>query len=185
MPSIPVWTKQHTAVYAQLQTQGRYTAKRSYIQLDLQEKAPLVLEVYDWLVRHHPQVQSRPADAEYPIWVSFAGEATMLPSLGSVVLELRVPQDLITPIHIAKWGTILNYSYIPLDETDDRRHQNLLQEYSISDPQAYMSQFYPQIKREITDSWPRLFDSNILLNSNAAYGTIWEIKKEWIANAKL
>ena len=109
----------------------------------------------------------------------------MLPSPGSVVLELRIPDELITSIHIAKWGTILNYSYIPLDKTDDQRHQNLLSEYGISDTQAYMSQFYPQIKREITDSWQRLFDSTVLLNSNANYGTIWEIRKEWIANAKL
>jgi len=180
MPTTTVWTKQHTAVYAQLQTHGRYTAKRSYIQRDLQEQAPLVLEVYDWLVQHHPQAQSKPVDADYPIWVSFTGEATMLPSPGSVVLELRVPHELITPIHIAKWGTVLNYAYIPLNETDDTRHQNLLHEYGISDTQAYMSQFYPQIKREITDSWQRLFDPNILLNSNAAYGTIWEIRKEWV-----
>ena len=180
MPTTTVWTKQHTAVYEQLQTHGRYTAKRSYIQRDLQEQAPLVLEVYDWLVQHHPQAQCKPADADYPVWVSFTGEATMLPSPGSVVLELRVPHELITPIHIAKWGTVLNYAYIPLNETDDTRHQNLLHEYCISDTQAYMSQFYPQIKREITDSWQRLFDSNILLNSNATYGTIWEIRKEWI-----
>ncbi|NCB27419.1 MAG: DUF3841 domain-containing protein [Bacteroidia bacterium] len=184
MPTTTVWTKQHTAVYEQLQKHGRYTAKRSYIQRDLQEQAPLVLEVYDWLVQHHPQAQCKPADADYPVWVSFTGEATMLPSPGSVVLELRVPHERITPIHIAKWGTVLNYAYIPLSETDDTRHQNLLREYGISDTQAYMSQFYPQIKREITDSWQRLFDPNILLNSNATYGTIWEIRKEWIVTVK-
>ena len=33
---------------------GRYIARREYIRSDLQEHAGLVLEVYDWLVRHSP-----------------------------------------------------------------------------------------------------------------------------------
>ena len=45
-----------------------------------------------------------------------------------------------------------------------------------------MSQFYPQIKREIIDSWSRLFDDSIHINSDQKYGTIWEIRKEWITD---
>ena len=45
-----------------------------------------------------------------------------------------------------------------------------------------MSQFYPQIKREIIDSWDRLFDDSIKVNSDQRYGLIWEIRKEWIVS---
>lgn len=45
-----------------------------------------------------------------------------------------------------------------------------------------MSQFYPEIKREIVDSWSRLFDDSIILGSEAKYGTIWEVKGEWVTS---
>ena len=102
MKQITVWTKQHRSVLEQLEKTGRYIARREYIEIENQECAPLVLEVYDWLVQH-------------------------------------------------------------------------------SDTQAYMSRFYPQIKREIIDSWDRLFDDSVHLNSDQRYGIIWEIKKEWVS----
>jgi len=40
----------------------------------------------------------------------------------------------------------------------------------------------PEIKREIIASWDRLFDDSIEVNSNQKYGTVWEIRKEWITN---
>ena len=37
----------------------------------------------------------------------------MLPSPGAVILELTLEPDRITSVNIEKWGSILNYSYIP------------------------------------------------------------------------
>ena len=180
MNAIHVWTKQHSSVWDTLEKTGRYTARREFIRKDLHEHAGLVLEVYDWLVGHGPDRMNRPPDADYPVWVSFARETTMLPSPGTVILELALDPARITPIHIGKWGTMLNYSYIPADQADAKRHEKLLKDYGVSDAKAYMSQFYPQIKREIIQSWERLFDSAITLGSNETYGTIWEIRKEWV-----
>lgn len=177
---ITVWTKQHRSVWDTLEREGRYTARREFIEKDLQEHAGLVLEVYDWLVAHGPDSANRPPDAEYPVWVSFARETTMLPSEGTVILELEVEERLITPVHIGKWGCILNYSYIPADAEDARRHERLLADYGISDAKAYMSRFYPAIKREIVGSWDRLFDQAIRMGSDSKYGNIWEIRKEWV-----
>ena len=111
MGSIKVWTKQNENVLRELESKGRYTAKREYIIKDLDEHANLVLEVYDWLVRNSPGAFQKPADAHYPIWVSMEREATMLPSQGTVIIELTVDPDIITRVNIDKWGTILNYSY--------------------------------------------------------------------------
>ena len=158
MEKITVWTKQHKAVLETLEREGRYVAKRQFVEYENEDCAPLVLEVYDWLVKNGPNASQKPQDADYPVWVSFS------------------------PIHVAKWGMILNYSYIPKDIEDAKRHQKLLQDYHTSDTQAYMSRFYPEIKREIIASWDRLFDDSIEVNSNQKYGTIWEIRKEWITN---
>ena len=94
------------------------------------------------------------------------------------VRELEEAQ--ITRVNIAKWGAILNYSYIPADEADDRRHKKLLRDYGVSDAKAFMTQFYPDIKREIIASWARLFDDRVQLGNDWCYGTIWEVKQEWI-----
>lgn len=113
MDTQTVWTRQHENVWNMLQETGRYTARREYIQLDLQEQAPLVLAAYDWLAAHGPEAGNRPEDVDYPVWVSFSRDGTMLPDAHTVILELALPPSRITHINIAKWGMILNYSYIP------------------------------------------------------------------------
>lgn len=181
MEKITVWTKQHENVWRELETTGRYIARREYIVMDLKEHAELVLEVYDWLARNSPGAAGRPADVCYPVWVSYSKERTMMEEKGAVILELEVDPSWVTPVNIAKWGTILNYSYIPSDEKDAARHRRLLADYGISDAKAYMSRFYPHVKREIMNSWSRLFDEEIQVGSDASYGNIWEVRREWVA----
>lgn len=182
MSLIKVWTKQHESMLQQLRKQGRYTAQKDYVSLDLQEHAGLVLTAYEWLVQNSPDAARKPPDVQLPVWVSFESETAMLPSPGTVILELQVEEDSVTRVNIAKWGAILNYAYIPADGADARRHGQLLQDYGVSDAKACMTQFYPQIKREIMDSWRRLFDESVSLGSDACYGLLWEIREEWITN---
>lgn len=139
MSNITVWTKQHENVLKELETTGRYIAKREYIRMDLKEQAPVVLEAYDWLVKHGPDRANKPADVEYPVWVSFTNEGTMMNSENTVILELSLDPAIITSVNIAKWGHILNYGYIPKDENDLRRHRQLLDDYGISDVKAVIS----------------------------------------------
>lgn len=175
---IRVWTKQSAIVWDILQRHGIYHARRDAVLRT--EEAALIGTAYDWLAQHTPAAADKPKDAEYPIWLSYSRAATMLPTPGTVVLELAVDPDLVTPINIAKWGAILNYSYIPKDPADAQRHQALLRDYGTGDARAVMTPFFPQIRREIVDSWRRLFDPDIQLGSPACYGNIWEVRKEWI-----
>ncbi len=179
MGTVSVWTKQHEIVLSQLKQAGRYTARRESILKN--EDSKLLQTTYEWLARHMPQV-GRPPDADYPVWLSLCAENTMLLSPNTVILELEVDDALITKINVAKWGTINNFSYIPADEADAARHSRLLASYGVSDTKACMSQFYPALKREIEESWMRLFDESIQLGgtSSYSYGLIWEVKHEWI-----
>ena len=176
------WSKQHINVLNTLNEQGRYIAKREYVISDLEEHADLVLETYDWYVKKVSRKFEKPADVTYPVWVSLSQEATMLLSENTAVLELEVDSSLIMPVNINKWGTILNYGYIPENAQDELRHKQLLENYRATDASAYMSLFFPEIKREIVSSWDRLFDDSIIINNDAVYGTLWELKKEWITN---
>lgn len=179
---ITVWTRQNKKILKDLEEHGRYIADHQYIKADMEDTAPVMFMVYDWLVTHSPKAHLRPADVDYLVWVSYVREATMLPDENTVILELSIDPDIITPVNINKWGTIMNYSYIPLDTKDAARHQELLSMYGTNDVKACMTAFYPQIKKEIIDSWDRLFDKDILMGSTAEYGTIWEVKKEWVTN---
>ena len=121
MAKITVWSKQHENVWKVLQETGRYTVKREYIIKDLKEHSELVLDTYEWLVKNGPDYGNKPADVEFPVWVSFRQDATMLPEKGRVILELEIEESLITRVNFTKWGMILNYSYIPADKADEKR----------------------------------------------------------------
>lgn len=181
MEPIRVWTKQHISVWKTLEETGIYHARSEGIFRN--EDAFLMRDAYRWLASHIPG--ERPQGAEFPIWLAFSRAGTMLPTPDTVLLELKIDPRLVTHINIAKWGTILNCAYIPADEADARRHRQLLRDWGTSDERACMTGFYPQIKREIVDSWARLFDDSIQLGNPECYGLIWEVRKEWVVKAEI
>ena len=178
MQTTRVWTKQHQSVWEIIQRDGVYHATGDRIFRN--EDSQLMKDAYNWLAGSIPHAGEKPRGAAYPIWLSFSHAGTMLLTPDTLLLELEVPVDLITNINIAKWGTILNCSYIPKDEADALRHRRLLADYNTSDVRACMTAFFPQIRREIQDSWLRLFDPDIQVGSPECYGTIWEVRKEWV-----
>ena len=139
-----------------------------------------MMPAYDWLAKALPGGELRPADAEYPVWVSARQETTMLQSPDTVILELEVEESLLTWINVAKWGAINNFSYLPADEADDRRHRKQMQDLGISDAEACLSRFYPELRQEIRQSWQRLFDDRVQLGSHAVYGLLWELRQSWV-----
>ena len=50
----------------------------------------------------------------------------------------------------------------------------------LSDAKVCMFHFYPELKQEITDSWQRLFDPSVSAGNDSCYGTVWELRKEWL-----
>ncbi len=183
MDRIRVWTKQHISVWDTLQKQDVYHARYEGIRHN--EDARLMMDAYRWLAAHIPGADRKPPEAEFPVWLAFSRAGTMLPTPDTVLLELEIDPAWITHINIAKWGTILNCSYIPLNEADARRHQKLLQDWGASDARACMTPFYPHIRQEIQASWVRLFDDSIQVGSPETYGTIWEVRKEWVRNVQI
>lgn len=179
-----VWTKQHIGVLNELTAYGRYVARGGHLYLDLQESARVVQEAYDWLADHHPKRQTKPPDAMYPIWLSYEKSATMLPGPRAVILELELESDLIEPIHVLKWGCILNNAYIPADRQDAERHRADMAAVGLSDAELFRSTQHPELKEKIADSWRRLFDAGVALGSPACYGTVWEIRVEWLIDVQ-
>ncbi len=175
-----VWTKQHENILHDLNENGRYIVKEEYIKKKMEEHADLYLGVYSWYTKKAEKIVTKPLDVKYPIWVSLSEESKIENSNGNVLLEIDIDENKLITIDLDKWGYVVNYMYIPKDEEDKLKHENILKSYNVDDTKAYMSPFYPHIKNKIIKSWDRLFDDNIKL-SPVKVGTIWEIKKEWIA----
>ena len=173
-----VWTRQHKNVLKNLEETGRHVATREAIHQN--EEAMTMLPAYDWLAQAIPDQESRPPDAAYPIWLSFRQETTMLTTPGTVLLELEIPQRCITKLRISHWGAVNNDSYIPLDEADLAAHRREMKAYGLSDAQACMSRFYPELREKIQRSWDRIFQTDGAEPLSAYYGLVWELKKEWI-----
>lgn len=179
MRKITVWTKQNETVADILEKEGRYTAKRQFVERYADDFDNIVVQCYDWLSKNLPQ-KDRPQDADYPVWVTDEKDAVMMKTPGSVILELEIDEDILTKIDIEKWTAILNYSYIPLNALDRARHIDELKQYGTNDIDAFRTPFYPKIKREIEKSWLRLFDDGVSISEKGGYyGNIWEIKREW------
>ena len=180
MSKITVWTKQNIAVLDQLQSSGRFIAEERYIRRELGDTAPIMLYVYRWLADHVHIAGEKPADAVYPVWVSFDRDATMMAEPGYVVIELSLDTEKIAAIDILKWTTITNYSYIAADEEDEQAHNSLLTESGTDNIRAVMTQFYPEVRDRIISSWDRLFEPPARPGDQGTYGLIWEVKSEWI-----
>jgi hypothetical protein len=180
MPEITVWTKQNEAVLGQLEADGRFTADERCIRIELEDTADIMLFIYGWLADHVPIAASRPSDVRFPVWVSFSREATMMPEPGYVILELSVDENSVAPLDTAKWTRITNYSYIPGGDEDAEEHRRLMADMGINDADAVLTNFYPEARERIIDSWSRLFDDSINLGSDTVYGIMWEVREEWI-----
>ena len=177
---IKVWTRQHKDVGRLLRQNGRHVVSSSeYISLDMPEHKDLIMICYDWLADNCPGREYKPADARYPVWVSLEKKTAYTEQKGCL-LELDIPRERLVLLNIAKWSRILNYQYIPLDAADEKRHEELLAAYGISDARAVMERFYPQIRREVLDSWKRLFDPDVKLVNDLHYGLVWELRREWL-----
>ncbi|SDF60839.1 DUF3841 domain-containing protein [Sporomusa acidovorans] len=162
--NVNVWTKQHENILKDLEINGRYIVKKEYIVNKMEEHAALYLDVYNWYYQAAGKIVRPPEDVKYPIWVSLAEEDKIENSPGNVQLEILVEQDRLITMDIDKWGKIVNYMYIPADAQDKKEHETILARYGIDDCTAYMTPFYPNIKRMIIKSWDRLFDESIILS---------------------
>lgn len=179
MDKVTVWTRQSEKLLQDLETNGRYIAKKNYIQEKMDTHANLYLDIYNWYAQKAQKFIPKPEDVLYPIWVSVTESSKLGATEGNVFLELEVSKKDLMVINEEKWGHIVNYMYIPKDEQDDAEHEALLAKYQTHDTAAYLSPFYPAIKAKIIKSWERLFEDEPVIRHGMT-GTLWEIRKEWI-----
>lgn len=105
----------------------------------------------------------------------------------TVILELEIPEGNYLICNMEGWGYRVNYWYVPLDLEDDRKHRKELARYGIASEDELVrgrkGDFYPMLRRKITDSWDRIFTIPPDTEENAG-ATAWEICREWVREVR-
>ncbi|SKC46881.1 DUF3841 domain-containing protein [Maledivibacter halophilus] len=177
--TIKLWTCQQRIVLDTIMNNGVYHVKREYVTKKYKEVSKIFLTAYNWFVANAQNIVQRPQGAEFPIW-TWADPKYVQHFDKAVILAIEVERNKAILFDSGKWNKILNLSYIPKDKKDSEGFKKELERYNITDDsEAYMSNFYPQLKSKIRKSWSRLFDENIEI-SGAIRAALWEIRKEWV-----
>lgn len=179
MGKVIIWTKQNKAVLHQIADEGRFVARERFMRAEHEDCSEIMLFLYRWLANHMPIQETRPRDAVFPVWGALSRDLSYPPDESSVLIEAAIPEDSLCCIDIIKWTTVSNYSYLAKDEEDRLRHNEEMRRCGLHDAKAVMTQFYPQQKRIIMNSWLRLFDGSSPTDPGK-YALFWEIRREWV-----
>ncbi|MCR6546411.1 DUF3841 domain-containing protein [Dehalobacterium formicoaceticum] len=182
MEKLKMYTTQDSRVLKEIEETGVYRATLGSIRRKYDTISDLYLKVYKWLSHAADSIVSRPEGVEFPIWTAFNQEGSFGLMEGQVRLELEVEREHVIIFDSGKWDYILNLWYIPLDSKDNEAYEQKLEVMGIKNKSSiYMTNFYPILKREVEQSWQRLFDPEIII-SGSNQAVIWEIRSEWIKN---
>ena len=181
------WTRQRPEVLQELNSSGIYRVKNEYIEEKNGSITDYYLELYRWYTRTARKYLSIPPECEYPIWLSPSEEFMLQPVEDTVILTLDIPEGSYLACNMEGWGYRVNYWYVPLDAEDDRKHREELKRYGIASEDELVTgakgNFYPSLRRKITDSWERIFTEPARTPEDAA-ATAWEIRREWLKGVR-
>ena len=180
---VKLQTRQHKSVLDELEKYGVYRVKKEYILEKMDTISNYYLNLYEWYGRNAAKIVPRPEGVIYPIWLSTSAEMMLQPTEDTIILEIEVDRKDVIYTDVNKWGYVVNYFYLPIDNEDEERHNEELKKFKISDESSLIigdkGNFYPLLKNKIIKSWERLFEP-FDEKSSVSQATIWEIKKEWV-----
>jgi len=175
-----VWTRQSAKALKELREEGVFRIKRSHIRKKYGDCSETFMVCYDWLSDEASKLLEKPRGAEGPIWLALRSDFMPCPADNTVVLEMEIEKKNLLVFDVGKWDYILNYWHIPKDENDRLSFRKAMDEKGVrNQSEVMMTQFYPVLKREIRESWSRLFDENIRVSKNDQ-AICWEIRMEWV-----
>lgn len=183
MEKVHLWTRQNEKILDILEKEGVYYAKKKYIVQKNDTLANYYIELYDWFVRHGQKIVAKPEKAEYPIWCSISEEYMLRGVPGDVLLELNVDRERVLYFDSTRWDLVLNHTYVPKNEADEDRFVKSAQSRGITNNFSFLSdyykRFYPDIVREVVQSWDRIFEIDLeKANKFSIQANIWQIRSE-------
>lgn len=183
---IKLYSAQSEVVAKILERDGVCFSKKEYAIKKYEESAPIFVAAYDWFVKEAERYLPKPKGAEYPYW-AFLDVHSVDQSTDSKPLELHIPLDEILFFDMYDWNKVLRLQYIGETKADEERFRQMLMDYGIwKESDIILTNFYPDLKRQVQDSWARLFrhHENIKKGNTEGVGSVqaglWQLKKEWM-----
>ena len=183
---VKLFSPQAEAVWQAVENEGTAFSRREYVIKKYEESAGVFLAAYDAYVREAERIVPRPDERAYPYW-AFASEDLVDRSGGLRVMRLRVPLEEAVFFDQYDWYKVLRLSYIGETDKDEEAFARGLEMRGIRDSsEAVLRPFYPDVKRQITESWKRLFRHDSAIRNGDTSGVravqagLWQIKKEWL-----
>ncbi len=182
--TVTLYALQADPVIEAIYTKGVCFSKREYVKKKYKESAPIFLAAYDFYVSEAIKYVPKPDGAEYPYW-AFQDIYSLDTSGGGNILKLEVPIDQVVFFDMYDFKQILCLKYI--GEQEGRKFQEYIRDCGIRrEVDIFLTPFYPDLKREIKESWKQLFRHHKAICSGEVHGAqsvqagLWQIKKEWI-----
>lgn len=182
---VQLYAMQAQPVLDAIERDGVCYSKAEYVRRKYAESAPIFLTAYGWYVREAEKIVPKPEGAEYPYW-AFKELYSVDGSGGGNLLKLCVPCDEAVFFDVQDWNRILKLSYIGENEEDECAFSEKLQKCGLNTNQIMLTSFYPEWKKQIMDSWKRLFRHHEAILAGNTEGvhsvqaSLWRIKREWI-----
>lgn len=184
--TINLYSSQASIVIDTISQDGVCFSKREYVAKKYEESAKIFLAAYDWFVKEAENYVQKPDGAEYPYW-AFKDTDSIDASAGGAVLKLQVPIDEAIFFDVYDWNKILCLQYIGTSERDERNFKEMIRDYGIRrESDIILTNFYPDLKAQILESWKRLFVHHEAIRSGDHRGVrkvqagLWKLEKEWI-----
>ncbi|OZV12058.1 hypothetical protein CIW83_11530 [Tissierella sp. P1] len=184
--TVILYSHQSEVVVNTLENDGVCFAKKKYVLNKYEESAPIFVAAYDWFVMEAKKYVSKPEGAEYPYW-AFKDLYNVERSADSKLLEMYVPIEEVIFFDMYDWNKILCLQYIGETGEDEAQFQQMVIECGIrKESDIILTNFYPDLKRQVQDSWKRLFRHHENIKQGNLKGVrsvqvgLWRLKKEWI-----
>ncbi|WP_300278869.1 DUF3841 domain-containing protein [Peptacetobacter sp.] len=182
---IVVYTLQTEKVVDKINKEGICFSKEEYVNKKYGESSKIFTTVYSWFAKELNKYVKKPEKAEYPYWV-FKDLYNIENSNLDKILKLEIPLDEVVLFDVRDWNRIMCLKYLGESKEDEEVFKNKINQYGVLENKVVLTDFYPDLKKEIMMSWKNLFRNlDILKNGkdvtiNGIQGAVWNIKKEWI-----
>ena len=98
------WTRQHEAVWDELQENGQYIVKKEYTEAKNDTISEFYLNLYEWYTKAARKYIDIPENLKYPIWLSVSEDMMLQPTEHAIIFEVEIPESEYLICNFDKWG---------------------------------------------------------------------------------
>lgn len=183
--TVRLYSAQTSLVREKLFREGVCFNRAVYVEKKYGESAPIFLTAYRWFAAEAARLVPPPPGAELPYW-AFRDLYSVEPSGDGHALALDVPLDQVIFFDMYDWNKVVRLEYIGETEAQERAFRRELRDRGITGRDVMLTQFYPDQRQAVLESWKRLFRRHEAIRAGDLAGVggvqaaLWQLRREWV-----